>query len=120
MYRAPAYLALFAAVALGTAVSAAPSTFQLTIKNRVFTANELTVPANTKIKLLVTNDDLIPAEFESYDLSREVVVPGHSTVVVYLDPMTPGRYNFFNDFNHAAQGWVIVHAPDPTKTGDQK
>ena len=112
-------LILFGALAISTAVVAAPSIAQLTIKDRVFTTTELTVPANTKIKLLVTNEDLIPAEFESYDLSREVVIPGHSTVTVYLDALAPGRYNFFNDFNHAAQGWVVVGAPDQAKTGNQ-
>ena len=64
-----------------------------------------------QVKLLIHNQDSLPAEFESYDLSREVVVPGHSSVTVYIGPLSPGRYNFFNDFNHAAQGWVVVAAP---------
>lgn len=94
-----------------TALASPPPTLQLTIKNRVFTESNLLVPANTKVKLVVKNEDSIPAEFESTDLSREVVVPGHAFVVVYIGPLSPGKYNFFNDFNHAAQGWVVVNPP---------
>lgn len=96
-----------------TPVWADTPTTELTIRNQQFTVQELSVPANVKIKLLITNQDSLPAEFESYDLSREVVVPGHSSVTVYIGPLDPGRYNFFNDFNHAAQGWVVVSASQP-------
>ncbi|HKS93150.1 MAG TPA: cupredoxin domain-containing protein [Gammaproteobacteria bacterium] len=111
----PALLA--AAVAISSIVYAEPPTAHLVIKDRVFTVQELTLPADTKVKLVVENLDSIPAEFESYDLSREVVVPGHSSIVVYIAPLAPGRYNFFNDFNHAAQGWVVVNPPGQSKTG---
>ncbi|MGH8307507.1 MAG: cupredoxin domain-containing protein [Gammaproteobacteria bacterium] len=115
--------ARFAAIALlGVFFAFTPAfagipTAELVIQNRVFTAQELHLPADTKVKLVVHNQDSIPAEFESYDLSREVVVPGHSSVTVYIGPLTPGRYNFFNDFNHAAQGWVVVAAP--AKAGEK-
>lgn len=117
------YLAAFAlitALAIGTTAYAEPASAQLVIKDRGFTVQELTLPADTKVKLVVVNQDSIPAEFESYDLSREVVVPGHSSIVVYIGPLSPGRYNFFNDFNHAAQGWVVVNAADTAKTGSQQ
>ncbi|MGH8282423.1 MAG: cupredoxin domain-containing protein [Gammaproteobacteria bacterium] len=103
-----------------TARASAPVTMQLVIKNRVFTQTNLVLPANTKVKLIVKNEDLIPAEFESTDLSREVVVPGHTSVVIYIDPLSPGKYNFFNDFNHAAQGSVLVNAPESAKTSSPK
>ncbi|MHB8405330.1 MAG: cupredoxin domain-containing protein [Gammaproteobacteria bacterium] len=86
-------------------------TVELVIHNQQFTPQELPLPVDTKIKLVVHNQDSLPAEFESYDLSREVVVPGHSSVTVFIGPLSPGRYNFFNDFNHAAQGWVVVAGP---------
>lgn len=100
----------FLAIA-GQALADVPSV-PLSIQNRQFTPQEITVPANTKVELVVSNQDSLPAEFESYDLSREVVVPGKSTVKVYIGPLDPGRYNFFNDFNHAAQGWVVVSTPE--------
>ncbi|MDE1886612.1 MAG: cupredoxin domain-containing protein [Gammaproteobacteria bacterium] len=113
-------LALFAVLAVGATAYAETPTAHLIIKDRVFTVQELTLPADTQVKLVVENQDRIPAEFESYDLSREVVVPGRSSIVVYIAPLAPGRYNFFNDFNHAAQGWVVVNAPAESKTGGRK
>lgn len=104
----PCLLVLFCA---SISAFAETPTVELLIQNQQFTVQELSLPADTKVKLVIHNQDSLPAEFESYDLSREVVVPGHSSVTVYIGPLTPGRYNFFNDFNHASQGWVVVAAP---------
>ena len=121
MLRPLAILALLSLLAASAAAYATvPASAHLTIKDRMFTVRELALPADTKVKLVVENQDDIPAEFESYDLSREVVVPGHSSIVVFIGPLSPGRYNFFNDFNHAAQGWVVVNAPGQTKAGGQQ
>ena len=83
-------------------------TQELAIRNRGFTPAELTLPAGVQVQLLIHNEDDLPAEFESYDLSREVVVPAHGQVKVYLGPLDPGRYRFFNDFYPSAEGWVVV------------
>jgi len=80
----------------------------LLMHDKQFEPKQLEVPAGVKVKLVVRNQDAIPAEFESYDLSREVVVPGHSEIEVYIGPLEPGRYEFFNDFNHDMQGAVVV------------
>jgi hypothetical protein len=82
--------------------------FQLGIAKREFAPKELSLPAGVKLKLEIRNHDATPAEFESNDLSREVVVPGRARVVIYLGPLEPGRYRFFNDFNPSAEGWVVV------------
>jgi len=102
-------LALAALMALGGRAVAATPQVSLKIKNRAFAPAELTVPADTKVKLTIHNADVIPAEFESYDLSREVVVPGGGDVVIYIGPLDKGRYKFFNDFNHAATGEVVAN-----------
>lgn len=104
-------LPLFCASAL-LAVSAfgagpdAPVT--LDIKDRGFVPQELPLPTGVKVELIIRNQDALPAEFESYDLSREVVVPAHGQVKVYIGPLDPGRYRFFNDFYQSAEGWVVV------------
>ncbi|MGH8278104.1 MAG: cupredoxin domain-containing protein [Gammaproteobacteria bacterium] len=103
------YLTLIAALLFGAAAVAEPATFQVTFKNRAFTETSLTIPANTKLKRVVKNEDAAPAEFESTDLSREMVVPARASVVIYISPLPPGKYNFFNDFNHAAQAWIVVN-----------
>lgn len=100
---------LFAIAGLFSAtVQADTPQFELAIQNRVFSPSQITVPAGVKVKLVIHNRDAIPAEFESYDLSREVIVPGSGQAVVYIGPLTPGRYGFFNDFNQSATGTVIA------------
>ncbi|MBI1174978.1 MAG: cupredoxin domain-containing protein [Sideroxydans sp.] len=86
----------------------------LVIHDRQFEPNALAFPAGVRIKLLVRNLDSMPAEFESYDMSREVVVPGHGEVTIYIGPLEPGSYEFFNDFNHEMRGSVVVK-PDDAK-----
>ena len=92
------------------ALAGAPASPELIIANQRFSPQELPLPSAIKVKLVIRNQDALPAEFESYDLSREIVVPGHSQVTVYLGPLPPGRYRFFNDFYQAAEGWVVVSA----------
>lgn len=103
-------LALAALLAAGPLLAATPQV-NLQIKNRVFEPTQLQVPAGTKVKLLIHNADTIPAEFESYDLSREVVIPGGGNAAVYIGPLDAGNYKFFNDFYPAATGSVIAVAP---------
>ena len=86
-----------------------PPRFTITIKNHRFEPTELTVPAGIKIVLVVRNLDPTPEEFESVSLRREKVIPGNSEGLVYIGPLSPGRYDFFGDFNQkTAQGVIIV------------
>ncbi|MDE2150532.1 MAG: cupredoxin domain-containing protein [Gammaproteobacteria bacterium] len=85
----------------------------LQIKTRAFEPAQVHVPAGIKIRLVIHNADSAPAEFESYDLSREVVVPGGGDSVVYIGPLDAGSYKFFNDFYPASTGTVIA-APAST------
>jgi len=80
----------------------------LAIHDNQFEPKQLVIPAGVKLKLVIRNQDGMPAEFESYDLSREVVVPGHGEVTIFIGPLNPGNYQFFNDFNHDMQGSIVV------------
>jgi hypothetical protein len=92
-----------------TAVAADPPEFTLTIKDHRYVPTELTIPANTKVKLIVVNKDATAEEFESHDLNREKVVTGNASIGVYVGPLKPGRYNFFGDFHQdTAQGVLIA------------
>src|SRR4030095_5168171 len=75
--------------------------FQIVIKDHRFTPAELTVPADTKIRLVVVNEDPTPEEFESYDFNREKIVPGHGRIVVFVGPLKAGKYEYFGEFNMA-------------------
>lgn len=84
-------------------------TFTLAIVNHRFEPAELTVPAATRVVLLVENRDATPEEFESHELNREKVIPAHGSVKIFLGPLEPGTYPFFGEFNQAtAQGRLIV------------
>jgi hypothetical protein len=83
--------------------------YTLTIKDHRFTPAEITIPADTRVKLLVKNLDPSAEEFESYELNREKVVSGGGEIIVYIGPVKPGRYPFFGEFHQdTAQGAVIA------------
>lgn len=83
--------------------------YEIIIKDHLFYPDELIIPANTKVKLLVKNQDVTPEEFESYELNREKVIPGKSQVIIFIGPLKPGIYPFFGEFfPKTAQGRIIV------------
>jgi hypothetical protein len=91
------------------AINAATPVFELEIRDHLFFPAELTVPAGTKVKLLVYNRDPTPEEFESYELNREKVIMGSAKAVIFIGPLKPGVYPFFGEFNpKTAQGKVIA------------
>jgi plastocyanin len=98
------------ALLMGAGVAnAADFEAKLVIRDHKFDPAELVVPAGTKIKLLIENQDATPEEFESNELNREKVVVGKGTITVILGPLDVGRYPFFGDFHQeTAQGVVVV------------
>ncbi len=75
------------------------TTYHLTIKGRAFDPAEIEIPAGKKVTLSVKNLNATPSEFESTDLNREKVVVGGGEVTVFIGPLRPGSYDFFDDFN---------------------
>ncbi len=93
----------------GTAVAADIPEYTLSIRNHTYQPTQLKVPANTKFKLLVRNEDATPEEFESTEFNREMVVLPNSSITVYVGPLRAGTYGFFGDFHpDTAQGRLIV------------
>lgn len=101
---------LFAACATASVVSfAQDADASLVIRNHRFEPSELRVPSGKKIKLVVSNQDSTPEEFESHELNREKVVPANAKVTVYIGPLSAGRYPFFGEFNpKTAIGTIIA------------
>jgi heme/copper-type cytochrome/quinol oxidase subunit 2 len=88
---------------------AAPPVFEILIKDHLFYPDELVIPADTKVKLLIKNQDATPEEFESYELNREKVIPGNTQAIIFVGPLKPGTYPFFGEFfPKTAQGRIIV------------
>lgn len=90
-------------------LQAAPPTIPIEIRDHLFFPSEVVIPANTKVKLLISNRDTSAEEFESYELNREKIIAGGAKAVVFIGPLPPGRYPFFGEFfPKTAQGVVIV------------
>lgn len=81
--------------------------FLLTLKGHQFAPAELTVPAGQKVKITVKNLDPTPIEFESFELNREKVVAPQSEVVIFIGPLEPGVYQYFDDFHPKESKGVI-------------
>lgn len=101
-------LVLLVAAAPFAASAAGMPEYSLTIQNRRFEPATLKAPANTKFKMLVTNKDSTLSEFESNEFNREKIVPPNSAVTVFIGPLDKGTYKFYDDFNRAATGILIV------------
>ena len=100
-------LLLLAGAQLGAAAQESAN-LTVSIKNHRFQPAELQAPANVPIVLHVKNLDSTPMEFESVSLRVEKVVTATGEGVIRLRPLSPGRYNFFDDLNQQANGVLVV------------
>lgn len=99
----------FLCLLYGSIASADIPTFTLEIRDHLFYPSLLKIHADTKIKLIVTNHDASPEEFESYELNREKVIMGGAKATIFIGPLPPGDYPFFGEFNpKTAQGLIRV------------
>jgi len=70
--------------------------------------HSVAVKAGVKFKLVVSNKGMKPAEFESSELNREKVVPAGGSVPVYIGPLSPGSYPFFDDFDQKNRAQIVA------------
>lgn len=93
----------------GTPDAAEEPVFTLVIADHRFTPTEIEVPANTRFRILVKNQDKTAEEFESLDLKIERIIPGGREATFRVRALAPGTYRFFGEFHQAtAQGRVVV------------
>jgi Cupredoxin-like domain len=85
-----------------------PATINITVKNHQFQPAEVQAPANVPITLRVRNLDPGRMEFESVSLRVEKVVAGNGEGIIQLRPLSPGRYDFYDDFNQETNGVLVV------------
>ncbi len=90
-------------------LSAQIRSFEIFLKDHLFTPATVYVPAGEKVKLVIHNQDGTPEEFESFSLNREKVMLGHSKAVVFIGPLEPGEHQFIGEYNpDSARGKIIV------------
>ena len=110
-YRFVLTAMLSAAITMSGVALAAELNPVLIIRREQFEPQQLVLPSAVKLKLVIRNIGKLPAEFESDDLSREILIPGNGEVTIYVGPLAPGRYQLFNDLNRTMQGTVVVTQP---------
>lgn len=97
------------ALAMPLAAQAEMPTFKLVAENGRFTPDTLTVPANTRFRLVVTNLNAGPEEFETSSPFKELVVAPGVTRSTIFPPLKPGVYPFFGEFHlDTAKGQFIA------------
>jgi plastocyanin len=104
-------LAMLAGAAQVTPALAADAVeVPITIKDHRFEPAAVSVPAGRDIKLIVTNADSTPEEFESKSLRIERVIQGGQKAEFSVRPLQKGqRYKFFGEFHEAtAKGELIA------------
>lgn len=84
-------------------------TYEITVKDKVFTPNQITVKAGEPFRIKLTNANPMPVELESSKLGFEKVVSGFSDILVNVRAQAPGTYTFFDDFHpKETTGQVVV------------
>lgn len=102
-------LILLAALLLPCAALATDADYTLVIAEHRFQPSEITISADKKIRLKIENRDATPEEFDSHDLNREKVITGNSSAIVFIGPLSPGRYQFQGEFHaDTAQGTIVA------------
>lgn len=105
--KALALVALLAFTAPAYAEGEDP-TFQVVFKGGAIQPSRLEVPAKTRFRLEIRNEDDSPVEFESVELRKEKVVAPRSQAVMVIRTLDPGEYSFFDDFHPGSPPAVLV------------
>lgn len=92
----------------GSAAFADVPSFPITLRNNQFVPSEIEVPAGVRVQLVVRNQNPIASEFESTQLHREKVVTAGQEIAVFVGPLDPGSYEFFDDLHPQTRGHLIV------------
>lgn len=109
--RHAASVAVLAFLAVcGPAVAADPVEIRIVIRDHKFEPAQIEVPPGQELKLVVTNADSTPEEFESVGLKIERIIPPGGTAEFKLRPLLTHRnYKFFGEFHQdTAQGQIVV------------
>ncbi|HYZ41271.1 MAG TPA: cupredoxin domain-containing protein [Stellaceae bacterium] len=106
--RLTAPLAILLVLALDPPALADDPSFSIVLKNNQFIPSDVHIPAGVKVKLVVRNDNPTVSEFESTQFHREKIVPPGQEITVFVGPLDPGSYEFFDDFHAETRGHLVV------------
>jgi len=106
--RLTAWFVVLSVLAVAGSALADDPSFSILMKNNQFIPSEVQIPAGVKIKLVVRNENSTPSEFESIQFHREKVVPSGQEISVFVGPLDPGSYEFYDDFHPETRGHLVV------------
>jgi Cupredoxin-like domain len=82
--------------------------FNIEMNDGVITPSRIEVPAKTRFKIIIRNTGKMPAEFESTELRKEVVIPAGGEAPLIIRTLDAGEYKFFDDFQPSAPPALLV------------
>ncbi|MBS0643412.1 MAG: cupredoxin domain-containing protein [Acetobacteraceae bacterium] len=82
--------------------------FRIEMKDGAITPTRLKVPANKPFRLEIHNLGKTPAEFESLALHKEKVLAAESSATMVFRKLSPGEYDFFDDFHPEAKAVLVA------------
>jgi len=106
--RAPALMVAAILTAGGDVARAQEAVVEITVKDHRFEPSEPRAPANRAFTIRIRNLDKTAMEFESVKLRVEKVVAPNSEAVIKVRALSPGRYDFFDDFRKQTRGTLVV------------
>jgi hypothetical protein len=106
---ASALLLVAAVLTAGNGLAQAQdAVIEITVKDHRFEPSEPRAPANRPFTIRIRNLDKTPMEFESVRLRVEKVVAPNTEGVINVRALSPGRYEFFDDFHTQTRGTLVV------------
>ena len=101
-------VATSASTLTGTAASSDGACADIRFENHRFTPETLTLPAHQPIVIKVVNASQETIEFESFKLNREIAMSPGQTITVRLRALSPGKYDFYDDFHQDVPEGAII------------
>ncbi|MGO9057823.1 MAG: cupredoxin domain-containing protein [Candidatus Binataceae bacterium] len=101
-------LAMVAIATVATNSRADDAVAELRFDQHQFKPLKLDVPAGRPLIVKVVNASKETIEFESFKLNREKAVSPGQTIIVHLPALSPGTYDFYDDFHQDVPEGAIV------------
>jgi hypothetical protein len=101
-------LALLVIATVATNSRADDAVAELHFDQHQFKPLKLDVPAGRPLIIKVTNASKETIEFESFKLNREKALSPGETIIVHLPALSPGTYDFYDDFHQDVPEGAIV------------
>lgn len=89
-------------------IAAPLPSYEISIKNGVFTPSSIEVPIKQRFKIIVKNEGTGPAEFENLSLRVEKVLAAGVSSFVVIHPLKEGSYHFIDEFHMDMPGFTII------------